>query len=309
MQVRYCILDYRIRRQTDVAISALSPALLYGDSLFETLPVVETVPVFLKAHLARLNYSAECFNYVSRLRQERIRVAVDNLLTGNLLENGRLRITLFRGSPGLSNAASLRGDSELAPVSLDEPHREHVLIQVDTLVDKAPCACGLIRVNNRHLDPLARHKTGNRLFYRQFRTWEHGGPARKQMFNWLHPSRMDEQEIVVVDELDRLLEATVSNLFLVIDGRIHTPPRELGLLPGIVRGRLLSDERLQCVSREIGLKDLELADEAFLTNSVVGVRPLTRLGNREFEQAPGPVTRRALASMETQMLEDIAPHM
>ncbi len=307
MPTRYCILDYRIRKQSDVAISALSPALLYGDSLFETLPVVERVPVFLAAHLRRLNFSARRFGYTGELREGRVRTAVDNLLTGNLLENGRLRITLFRGSPG--TGSGLRGDSELAPISLDAPPTEHVLIQVDDLVDRAPCAAGLVRVNNRHLDPLARHKTGNRLFYRQFRSREGSQSFPLNAASRLSPPAGDEQEIIVVDEADRLLEGTVSNLFLACGGRLLTPPRDLGLLPGIVRGRLIEDSRLAVAAETITLDMLEAADEAFLTNSVVGVRPLTRIGSREFDQAPGPFTRRAIASMESQLLEDIAPYM
>jgi len=302
MSTRYCILDYRMRRQSEVTVSALSPALLYGDSLFETLPVVETVPVFLGAHLDRLNYSAAELGYHTRLKEGRVRVAVDNLLTGNLLEQGRLRITLFRGH-------QLRGmapvDHEMDFPMPEDAAPEHVLIQVADLEDRAACAAGLAQVNNRHLDPLARHKTGNRLFYRLFRHWDPGGTAEAR--HWLHPHQEDDREVLVVDEENRLLEGTVSNVFLVLDGRACTPPRELGILPGIIRGRVLEDGRLPTDTRSLCLDDLDAASEAFLTNSVVGIRPLTRIGARIFTEAPGPITRRAMASLEHQMLQDISP--
>jgi branched-chain amino acid aminotransferase len=307
MSTRYCMLDYRIRRQSEVTVSALSPALLYGDSLFETLPVVETVPVFLGAHLERLNFSAVALGYQTRLKEGRMRVAIDNLLTGNLLEHGRLRITLFRGhglesAPGETLAESPSGSTHegaRAP--------EHVLLQVAGLEDRAPCAAGLVRVNNRHLDPLARHKTGNRLFYRLFRHWDAGGTTESHL--WLHVHQEDDREVLVADEQDRLLEGTVSNLFLVMEGRALTPPRELGILPGIIRGRLLETERLPIRAEVLHLEDLERAEEAFLTNAVVGVRPLTRIGARSFPEAPGPLTRRVMAALEDQILRDISPRL
>lgn len=302
MATRYCILDYRLRRLGEVQVSALSPALLYGDSLFETLPVIETVPVFLGAHLERLNFSAAALGYRSRPKEGRVRVAIENLLTGNLQEQGRLRLTLFRGQ-----ALQEPEPDESARTWPREAASEHLLIQLAGLEDRSPCAAGLARVNNRHLDPLARHKTGNRLFYRLFRHWDDGGQGEGRA--WLHPRQDDDREVLVADEGGRLLEGTVSNLFLVLEGRALTPPRELGILPGIVRGRVLEDPRLPVGTGELTLDDLERAEEAFLTNSVTGVRPLTRVGARRFPEAPGPVTRRVMASLEDQLLREIGPRL
>jgi len=301
MASQYCILDYRIRRQSEVTVSALSPALLYGDSLFETLPVLETVPVFLAAHLERINFSAAALGYESRLAEARVRTAIDNLLAGNRRDHGRLRITLFRGQAPQGGLGA-----EALPEPAPDP-AEHLLIQLAGLEDRAPCAAGLARVNNRHLDPLARHKTGNRLFYRLFRHWDAGGEAAGRQ--WLHPLRADEREVLVADEGDRLLEGTVSNVFLVLEGRALTPPREVGILPGIIRGRVLEDGRLPTEAVVLTLADLERAEEAFLTNAVVGVRPLTRIGGKEFAEAPGPLTRRVMASLEDQVRREISPRL
>ncbi len=273
MNPRYCILDYRIRRSREVLIDAASPALLIGDSLFETLPVVETVPVFLEQHLQRLTYSARWLDYTSELRGERMRTAIDNLMTGNLMEQGRLRITLFRRQ------------------SVPETE-ESLLITVEKLPERPPCSAGLVRVNNRDRDPLARHKTGNRLLQQQLLA---GGGGM--------------EEIVLVDERESLLEGTTSNLFLVLDGRACTPPREKGLLPGIIRGRLIQDERFPCEIRDLGFDMVSRASEAFITSSVAGVRALKRLGGREFGEAPGPLTRQAMAALEDQVLQDIAPYL
>jgi branched-chain amino acid aminotransferase len=300
--MRYVILDFRIQRTGEARIGASSPALLHGDSLFETLPVMEAVPIFFDQHMTRLAHSMRALGFESVLDPDSMRSAVDNLLTGNLLEQGRLRLTVFRGLSHLGRSVDQRAEKAgLAP-------GEHVLIQLFPLEDLSPCAAGLARVNRRDFDPVSRHKTGNRLFYNLYRHWEGAHPLLDQA-HWLHPTMPDEREVLFVDELDRLLEGTVSNLFLVIGGKALTPPRELGILPGVLRGRLLAEPVLGAGVEELILHDLERAEEAFMCNSMAGVRPLCRIGGRQFDTGAGPVTRRAMAALEEEVLKDLLPHL
>ncbi len=90
-------------------------------------------------------------------------------------------------------------------------------------------------------------------------------------------------EAVFLNERGELSEGTVSNLFLVRrDGSVVTPALGCGLLPGIVREKLLEHG---FASEEVLFpEDVTEAEEAFLTNSLMGVMPLHRLGERVFEQ-------------------------
>ena len=253
----YCLLDYRIRRTDEVRLPASSPAVLYGDSLFSTLAVLEGVPVFLDAHLRRLNYSARELGYRHRIDPNRMRMALDNLIAGDRADQAHVRITLFN------------------PAEDETGVPEHLVL--------------LFPVNRRNLDGLARHKSGN----------------------YLHNRRISRQlnrgvEAVFIDEKGTLLEGTRSNLFLGVEGRLLTPSREQGILPGVCRGRLLSDPQLGAHVSTLDLESLELAQEAFVCNSVLGVQPLNRIGQFSFGEAPGPLTRRAMASLETNILADIS---
>jgi branched-subunit amino acid aminotransferase/4-amino-4-deoxychorismate lyase len=299
--MRYLIFDFRIQRQSEARLGVSSPALLHGDSLFETLPVLEAVPLFLDQHLARLEHSMHALGYKSQLDRASLRTAIDNLLTGNLVEQGRLRLSIFRGLNQLGRSMDLRAEEAGLLAG------EHLLIQLYPLVDVAPCAAGLARVNTRSLDPMARHKTGNRLFYNQFRHWDL--ETLNPNIQWAHPIQPDEDEVVFVDEQDQLLEGTTSNLFLVHQDLASTPPRESGLLPGVLRGRLLAEPLFKAEVKVLTLKNLDEASEAFICNSMTGVRPLLRLGAKTFEESPGPVTRRAMAAAEEEMLKDLMPHL
>ena len=80
-------------------------------------------------------------------------------------------------------------------------------------------------------------------------------------------------EVVFFDEEGHLLEGTISNIFLEINGRLFTPPKELGLLPGVLRQSLL--ERGLVEERKLRLDDLFRAEKIFLGNAVRGLLPVS----------------------------------
>ncbi|MCA9783313.1 MAG: aminotransferase class IV [Calditrichaeota bacterium] len=266
----YCLLDYRVRRTDDVRLPVTSEAVLYGDSLFSTLSVLEGVPVFLDAHIRRLNFSARELGYRTRLDPNRMRMALDNLIAGDRADQAHLRITLF--NPGENEPG--------VP--------EHLVLLFPGVADQINAA-ELFPVNRRNLDDLSRHKSGNYLLNRRI---------SRQLTRGT--------EALFLDEKGNLLEGTRSNLFLAIENRLLTPSREQGILPGICRGCLLGDLQLGAHATNLDLEALEMASEAFVCNSVLGIQPLNRIGQFSFGEAPGPLTRRAMASLETQILSDIS---
>ena len=87
-------------------------------------------------------------------------------------------------------------------------------------------------------------------------------------------------EAIMLNSRGSIAEATVSNAFVVRDGRLLTPKIEGGALPGITRAAVLDiarESRIETAETEVTLDELRACDEAFLTNSVMGVMPLTRL--------------------------------
>jgi branched-chain amino acid aminotransferase len=111
-------------------------------------------------------------------------------------------------------------------------------------------------------------------------------------------------EAIFVNSAGNVAEGATTNLFLVRNGELFTPPISAGILPGITRDVVIGlcrTLRLQCNQRNICLPDLQRADEAFLTNSIIGILPLVRLhGRRVGTGRPGEVTR--LLAMQYRML-------
>lgn len=87
---------------------------------------------------------------------------------------------------------------------------------------------------------------------------------------------------------------SASNVFSVKEGRLHTPPLAAGVLAGITRATVIEIANLRHLGVEeenLTLETLRASDEAFLTNSLMGVMPLTRLDSLPIgDGAPGAVT-------------------
>jgi branched-subunit amino acid aminotransferase/4-amino-4-deoxychorismate lyase len=107
-------------------------------------------------------------------------------------------------------------------------------------------------------------------------------------------------EALCLNEKGFLAEASMSNIFLVTDGILKTPVKESGILPGITRETVLelaSQLGINSVEHNIRLDELFQAQEAFLTNSLIEVMPLTEVGGRPVGSGkPGLITRKLMAA-------------
>lgn len=100
-------------------------------------------------------------------------------------------------------------------------------------------------------------------------------------------------ELLVCDSAGNLIEATSSNLFLRIDGAWHTPALEHAGVAGVVRQQLLASQALGSTQvSHLPLSCLTNIDQAFVTNSVLGLRPLAQIGDHRLpeQQLPKALT-------------------
>jgi para-aminobenzoate synthetase/4-amino-4-deoxychorismate lyase len=80
------------------------------------------------------------------------------------------------------------------------------------------------------------------------------------------------------DAQDRLIEGGRSSVLVRLDGRWFTPPRHLGVLPGLVRARWLVDPALDVQEREITRADLARAEAMRVGNALRGTLPAVLVG-------------------------------
>jgi branched-chain amino acid aminotransferase len=111
-------------------------------------------------------------------------------------------------------------------------------------------------------------------------------------------------EALMPNTAGSLCEGTGTNVFVVVDGRVLTPPLSSGCLAGITRALVL--EWFGGTEADLPMSVLQDADEVFLTSSTRGVHPVVRLDGREWPGA-GPISRDLRVSYADQAARDLDP--
>ncbi len=76
-------------------------------------------------------------------------------------------------------------------------------------------------------------------------------------------------ETIFLNERNQFTEGAISNLFILKDKIIYTPPIKSGLLPGVLREYLIKKGKAE--EKILYLKDLKSADKIYFGNSVRGL--------------------------------------
>jgi branched-chain amino acid aminotransferase len=255
-------------------IPVFDRGLLYGYGLFETMRSYNGHVFYLDRHIARLVNSAGVLGIREALEPQKLETGVLRTLKANGLDDARIRLTVTAGE----------GSRGLAlPVS----RKLTIIITVEELVLPSPemYAKGLrtsvvsIRRNNR--SPLCCMKT---LGYLE---------------NLLaHAEAVDagSDEAILLNVDEEVAECSASNIFIVEDGEIITPPIEAGILPGITRRvviDLASSLGIKVAEEAVTVERLLNAEEVFITNSVIEIMPIASVDGRTVRAGSrGKVTER-----------------
>jgi branched-subunit amino acid aminotransferase/4-amino-4-deoxychorismate lyase len=107
-------------------------------------------------------------------------------------------------------------------------------------------------------------------------------------------------EAILLNEQGYLAEGSTTNIFLASNGGLITPSLESGVLPGITRETVLEIARasnIKTLERQVELKELIEAEEAFVTNSILELMPLTWFEGKPIGPGkPGQLTKELLAA-------------
>lgn len=115
-------------------------------------------------------------------------------------------------------------------------------------------------------------------------------------------ARQGVEEGIMLDDDGMLVEGTMSNLFWFTEETLHTPDVNRAGVAGVTRQRLLRLAEQKAIPVRIArfpLQSLRQADEVFVSNSLLGVCPVRRLGQWTYE--PG----RRTAALRQALLEEV----
>jgi branched-chain amino acid aminotransferase len=271
----------------EARISALDAGVLLGAGLFETLRTYAGKPFRLGAHLARLRASGEFFRIFVRETDAEITATVARLLETNGVPDARIRLTATRGPP-----TAAVDDDEAPPATLIITAGPMTPYPAELYEKGATVVASDIRVSPD--DPTVYHKTTGYL---------------RNLLALRDAHRARATEALIFNTKGRLAEGSLSNVFIVSEGRLLTPSVEEGLLAGITRAAVLelaAEVGVPAEQRPLAVREVLDADEIFLTNSIMELLPIGRVERKEIGTGrPGSVTKqlasayRALVIRET----------
>lgn len=277
MSGEYVCLNGDILPADQAMLSVFDGGLTHGAGLFETMRVRNGTVFRLAQHLERLTASAQALHIPLPPDTARWRTDIERLLRANEMREARMRLTVTPG-PTQGGPAERDDDDDVFPGT--------VLITASPAASYPPelYARGMTVCVSSHrfarLDPIAGHKTVSylpRLLALREAQQKHCGEAL-----WFTTENL-------------LAEGCVSNVFLVMNGVLRTPPLDTPVLPGITRGVVCELARAEQVTIEEGLltiDDLLAAQEVFLTNALMGLMPVTRIERHAVgNEKPGALTR------------------
>jgi len=246
----------------EARISVFDHGLVTGDGVFETVKVAGGVPFALSRHLARLGRSAAGLG-LAEPDLEQIRAGVLAVIEASgQPELARMRIAV---TGGIAPLGSERGGSPLtAIVALGEMHAPAPWVDVTTV-------------------PWPRNEHGA---LSGLKTTSYGENVRALAYATSH----DGSEAIFANTAGNLCEGTGTNVFVVSDGRLLTPPLSAGCLAGVTRALVI--EWSGAAEQDLPLAALAEADEAFLSGTTRDVQPIRSVDGQVLAAAPGPVTRK-----------------
>lgn len=265
----------------DAQVSVLDHGLVVGDGVFETLRVYRGVPFAWTRHLARLRASAEGLG-LEVPDVDELRAAAAAVLRANALTEARLRITV---TGGIAPPGSGRGDGPPTAFLLAFPV-EPAAPTVDVVIA-----------------PWTRNERGALV---GLKTISYAANVRALAYAHEH----NAGEAIFANTQGNICEATGSNVFLVRDGALVTPPAGAGCLLGVTRALVLelcARAGIPASEHDTPIDALASADEAFLSSTTREVQPIAHVDGVPLRTVGGAVSAQLAAAFTDLIATDLDP--
>jgi len=266
-------------------VHVLTHALHYGTSVFEGIRAYDTpngaVGFRLTDHLRRLEDSARIYGIKIPYTLDQMVQASKDILTANNLKSAYWRPIAFLGENGMG--VTPKGDNIKVDLAIAAFPWGAYLGEEGLLKGVDVCVSSWQRAAPNTIPNTAK-MGGNYLS-----SYLIGKEARSRGY----------AEGLGLGTDGRLSEGAGENLFLIMNGKIHTPPVASSILGGITRDTVIKLARadgIEVVEQALPREMLYLADEIFMTGTAAEITPIRSVDDIPTRAAgPGKVTKRMIA--------------
>jgi branched-chain amino acid aminotransferase len=277
--------------EESASVSVRDTGLLHAAGVFTTMRAYGGKVFRLADHLQRLGSSCDALSIPLENSDAELTAATNELLKRNELSAARLRLTVTRGMARQNAAQGLWLAPTLFITATDlEPYPPEYY-------DRGLTAVLLDEQKLNPYDIQAGHKTLNYF---------------SRLAALREANRRSAGEALWFDVHNYLQSGSISNVFLVKEGKLLTPPtpgdlrdptiareipyRRSATLPGITRAVIFGLAKTMGIPvspAAIDVNGVLSADEIFLTNSIMGIMPVCRIERHAIgDDKPGPLTRK-----------------
>jgi branched-subunit amino acid aminotransferase/4-amino-4-deoxychorismate lyase len=246
--------------QKEAKLSVLTPGFLYGWGIFETMRAYQKKIVYFDTHLERIQNASKIMEIKFPYALKKLKKIIQTTLKINGFTDAYVRLTLSKSKKGTDTLIMVK---KYQPPS-KQKYRKGFSAYISSF-----------RQDENSF--LARVKTISRLLY-ELAYQE----AKARGFD----------EAIMFNQRGYICEGSRSNLFFVKNNELFTPALTCGCLAGITRHvifDLAKKAHLKLYEGKFTPQEVSGAEEAFLTNSLIGVMPLTLINKQSI--GTGKITR------------------
>ncbi len=234
--------------ESECHVSIHDRSFRFGDGIFDTSLVVNGQIYDFASHLKRIQKGLTA--YKINLDTSNVEAICYELIKKNNVRNGYVRVIISRGENGANSVGYLPGDSKpyLLITSMEKPYPAFKEIS--------------LFVASQQSYVKQPSKTNNSLFYTLalMEAQEHGC-----------------DNALLMNKDGHICETASGNIFWIKDDILYTPDPALELISGTMRAKILGLWQGHKTEGKFTLKDLENADEVFMTNIGYLMAPVTKM--------------------------------
>ena len=254
-----------------LSVPVIDHGFLYGDGVYEVIPVYHRAPRCLDGHLDRLADSIAGIGLRNTPARDEVRAILLELIERSPEDDHLVYLQVTRGTPAVD-----------APFRKQFPDAAPTVFAMTQPLPVPPDSCAAI---------TRRDRRWGRCYLKTTMLLESVLATQDAVEHGAAESILYRGE--------KITEGATSNAFAVVDDRIRTPQLSRRILPGVTRAlllRLLREDGIEVLEGPLYLDELRRASEVWLTGSTRGVLPVVRINDLPVGAGDvGPVARAARA--------------
>jgi len=270
MTIQSIFLDGEMVKARPRLIESLVPGIVQGKGVFETMRLFNGTIFMLEEHLGRLFRGLKTFKIQPPYSKGKLKQYLYQTIKMNTLKEARIRLAVWKTDQRLHIAIVCQNIGKRSDAKYKEGFKA---ILTDVQRNKT------------------RYSNIKSMDYSCFRT----------AFQKAQEEGCDEA--ILLNNRRELVEGSRTNIFYIKDQMLFTPAVKCGCLSGITRKIVIQCARrlkITCRAVAADIGDLLKSDEAFVTNSLIGVMPLTVIDGKMIGRGKmGPLTQKILQTYQT----------